>query len=97
MTALSTRPASRVAVGPPPLPETRDEQLTAAAERFAQMDLRDERWVYEEHALDLLLQETVRTSSSPRAAVWQMVIEEPATPLVVKLRTLAAAVGSLAR
>lgn len=89
MTALTESPGVHRAYQ-----ANRREQLVAAASRFGQMELSDQRWTFEEGVLDRLLQEAVELSTSPRRAVWQTIVEDPATPLVVKLRTLAVVLQS---
>lgn len=95
MTALNTLSTPRGTVGDRAYPATRPEELIAAADWFGQMKLSDHRWVYEERQLDGLLRDAVTLSTNPRKAVWQTIIEDSATPLVVKLRTFAAAVESI--
>lgn len=95
MAALTASPVHHVAVGDRPCRANRCGQLVVAAGRFGQMDLCDPRWTVEERVLDQLLHEAVELSTSPRRAVWQTIAGDPATPLVVKLRTFAAVVGSL--
>lgn len=95
MTALNTLSTPRATVGDRANPGTRPEELIAAADRFGQMQLSDQRWVYEERQLDGLLRDAVTLSTNPRRTVWQTIIEDSDTPLVVKLRTFAAAVESV--
>lgn len=94
MASLTASPVHHVPVGDRAYQANRRE-LVAAAGRFGQMDLHDPRWTVEERVLDQLLHEAVELSTSPRRAVWQTIAGDPATPLVVKLRTFAAVVGSL--
>lgn len=81
----------------PPNPEgsAAIDDLHRATTRFGQMDVGDPRWAQEEAQLDRLLGQAVLLSDYPRAWVWAMIAMDPATPLVVKLRTFGAAVASL--
>lgn len=94
MTTLSPPPTPSPPVGRSARPATRQEQLIAAAERFGHLELGDKRWESEQVALDQLLVEAVQLSTGPRRAVWDSIVADPTTPLVVKLRTLGAVLQS---
>lgn len=78
-----------------PVRRTTIEELSEAADRFGQMDLGDPQWAVTEPLLDRLLGQAVLLAEATRAEVWQCIAADPGTPLVVRLRTFAAVVGSL--
>lgn len=92
LTPTTTRHAQAT---PAPERASAIDHLHRAADRFGQMDLDDPRWVHEEPQLDRLLGRAVLLSAHRRAWVWGAIAADPDSPLVVKLRTFAAAVGSL--
>lgn len=88
-----TRPTAE-APDDPTIPTTATD-LARVADRLGQMDLGDPRWAEEEAELDYFLAQAVQASDHARTEVWRTIAADPDSPLVVKLRTFAAAVGSL--
>jgi hypothetical protein len=71
------------------------EELRRKADEFGQLDLGDPGWVQMEAVLDRALRDGVTTSEDRRVAVWEEIIDDPRTPLVVKLRTFSAMLPTL--
>lgn len=66
MTTLSPPPTPCPPVGRSARPATRQEQLSAAADRFGNLEAGDKRWESEQDLLDQLLVEAVQLATSPR-------------------------------
>jgi hypothetical protein len=76
-------------------PRSAVDERAPSADEFGQVDLGDPRWVQMETVLDGVLRDAVTRSEDPQAAVWEEIVDDPGTPLVVKLRTLARALSRL--
>jgi hypothetical protein len=91
----STMLSERFAHAPSRQPTSTVEHLRQQADEFGQMDLGDPRWLQLTPVLDRALRDVVTMSEDPRAAIWEEIVDDSETPLVVKLRAFTAMLSTL--